>query len=100
MLAAGTRPVAGSGEPHTMRPESSRPDGPRAGSKRDSARKPLSTVSRVGLGVSERELPCPASDAAFESDQRAPQIDLLLGPAVAGLDQAARNVGTSTPKGL
>jgi hypothetical protein len=32
------------------------------------------------------------SDAAFETDQHAPQIDLLLGRAVAGLRQAATNI--------
>ena len=101
MLAAGTRPVAGSGEPHTMRPESSSPDGPRAGTKRDTAKKPLSTPVASAVASLERELPRPASDAAFEPDQRAPQIDLLLGPAVAGLDQAATtSLGRSTPNGL
>ena len=39
MLAAGTRPVAGSGEPHTMRPESSGPDGPTAGIQAATARR-------------------------------------------------------------
>ncbi len=49
-------------------------------------------ISRLGCGALERDLPRPAVDAAFEPDQRAPQIDLLLGPAVAGLDQAATNI--------
>ena len=100
MLTAGTRPVTGSGKPHTMRPESSSPEGPRARANRDCAMKPCSIRSRLGLGALERDLPRPAGDAAFEPDQRAPQIDLLLAHAVAGLDQAAIAIRRSTLKGL
>ena len=46
-------------------------------------------TSRLSLGALERDLPRPAGNAAFEPDQRSLQVDLLLGPAVTGLDQAA-----------
>ena len=99
MLSAGTRPVVGSGEPHTMDPSHPGPDGPQGDISRTEDEASLDS-GRLGRGVKERRVPSPASDAAFEPDQRAPQIDLLLVPAVAGLDQAAPTSGTSTPKGL